>query len=98
MACECFKKTTALFRERISAKIGESLGEIEEANFEHSLWNFSGGDHSPVAMNFKFRYYRKRKNGELESRQTKADTLCIMSYCPLCGTKFEGNEKSREAK
>lgn len=98
MACNCFDKTAALFKERITEKVGDTLGEIAESGFENSLWNFNGGDHSPVAMNFKFRYYRKRKGGGLATNQTKADHLCMMSYCPLCGTKFEGDEKQPEAK
>jgi hypothetical protein len=98
MACNCFDKTAALFKERITEKVGDKLGDIAESGFEHFLWNFNGGDHSPVAMNFKFRYYRKRNDGELEVRQTKADHLCVMSYCPLCGTKFEGDEKPQEAR
>lgn len=97
MACNCFEKTTALFKQRISEKVGDALGEIEDAGFENSLYNFNGGDHSPVAMNFKFRYYLKRKGGGLATNPTKADHLCMMSYCPLCGKKFEGDEL-REAK
>ncbi|QHA85575.1 hypothetical protein [Serratia rhizosphaerae] len=97
MACNCFEKTAALFKQHISAKVGDALGEIEEAGFEHSLYNFHGGDHSPVALNFQFRYYRKRKGGGLATNKTKLDHLCIMSYCPLCGTKFEGDGIQTEA-
>ena len=98
MACNCFKEYDARVKESITKKLGDQIGEIDESRFQHSLWNFGGGDHSPVALNYLFKYFRKRKNGENESRRTTADHLVMMTYCPFCGTKFEGEEKQPEAK
>lgn len=92
MACKCFKEREEVIKKSIKAKVEDQLGEVETTGFEHSLWNFTGGDYSPVAMNYQFRYYRKRKNGQNESRKTTADHLVMMNYCPFCGTKFEGEK------
>jgi predicted phosphoadenosine phosphosulfate sulfurtransferase len=92
MACECFKKYEKAVDENIKKKLVESIGEIEISGFENTHWSFSGGDNSPVAMNYRFRYYRKCKDGRNESRLTKADHLVTMNYCPFCGTKFEGEK------
>ncbi|UAN50098.1 hypothetical protein KGP26_20455 [Serratia sp. JSRIV002] len=92
MACKCFEKYEESIKESINKKNHDQIGEIVTTGFEHSLWHFSGGDHSPIAMNYQFRYFRKRKNGQNESRLTKADHLVTMNYCPFCGAKFEGDK------
>ncbi|MGQ7806310.1 hypothetical protein ACUN3I_11855 [Hafnia alvei] len=95
MACKCFENTELHCKASIKEKIGNDLGMVAESGFEHSLWNIHGGDRAPVAMNYIFRYYRRRKNGELESRKTNADHLIAMNFCPLCGTKFEGDKEDK---
>jgi hypothetical protein len=41
---------------------------------------------------YTFRYYKRKKNGELEQRQTNGDSKVAINFCPFCGTKFEGNK------
>lgn len=103
MACECFVKVSAACHDAIKARIGAELAEITDAGFEHTLWNFNGGDHFPVALNYRFRYLRRRKDGAPESRQSNADTVVTMRFCPFCGTRFkdeggktEGDDHVRE--
>lgn len=94
MACKCFDKVSAACKDAITQRVGPALAEITDAGFEHTLWHFNGGDHSPVALNYRFRYLRRRKNGMVESRQTTADTVVTMRFCPFCGTRFNGAGKS----
>lgn len=96
MACKCFTTMADMAKEKLTTRLGDQLGKLAECGFEHSLWHFNGGDHSPVALNYQFRYYRKRKNGENEVRQTKYDHFIYMNYCPLCGTQFEGDKPKTE--
>ncbi|ATF92390.1 Uncharacterised protein [Cedecea neteri] len=93
MACDCFEKVSAACDSAIRLRVGEHLAEVADSSFEHTLWHFNGGDHSPVALNYRFRYYRKRKNGLPESRLTNADTVVSMRYCPFCGAEFEGEQE-----
>lgn len=90
MACKCFESNAAMLKEHLLKRHGNDVASLEEARWEHSMYMLDGGDHSPVALPFTFRFYKRKKNGELEKRATNGGTNMFMNYCPFCGTKFEG--------
>lgn len=92
MACNCFDKVAEACDKQIRDVIGSDLAEMGESGFENAVWVMSAGDHAPVSLKYRFRYYRRRKNGEPETRQTKSDTAIMMRFCPFCGTAFSGSE------
>lgn len=96
MACECFQKYGDMLKERLTQKHADDIGKVDEAGYENSLLILNSGDHSPVAMNYRFRFFGKRKNGELARNRTIRDSLVIMNYCPYCGTKFEGSTTDKK--
>lgn len=80
-------------KEMQKEKHGNEIAEMDETGFEHSIFNLRNGDFPPVGLNFKFRFFRKRKNGEPEKRRTNADMLMMPSFCPFCGTEYKGEKK-----
>lgn len=61
MACECFQKYGDMMKESLTKKYADDIGKIDEARYDHSLLILENGDHSPVAMNYRFRFFEKRK-------------------------------------
>jgi hypothetical protein len=90
MACKCFDEVADRMRDRIKERVGDSIAKVVETGFAHTVLLFDRGDYCNVMLPFTFRYYKKKKNGELEQRQTNADCSVAINFCPFCGTKFEG--------
>lgn len=95
MACKCFETTEALLKEHLMKQHGDDI-KIDEARWEHSIWLFDGGDHAPVALPYMFKFFKRRKNGELEKRITNGGTNIFMKFCPFCGTEYAGSPKKEE--
>ncbi|MFB5948418.1 hypothetical protein [Klebsiella pasteurii] len=94
MACNCFTTLGDQVKDHLTKQHAASIGEIDESGFDNQVFVLASGDFAPVQLNYKFRFFPLRKNGELSSKRTIADTSVRMNYCPLCGTKFEGETTS----
>ncbi|OVZ98977.1 hypothetical protein CBW53_02940 [Yersinia frederiksenii] len=90
MACKCFNETSVRMKEHLLNHHGDSVAEMASYGFAHSTLIFAEGDFCSVMLPYSFRFYKRKKNGELEQRQTNGDSSVAMNYCPFCGTKFEG--------
>lgn len=96
MACECFKKAKCNLNENFRNAVKDNCVEVLESDFKNYSFIFTPGDWPPVHLPYIFHYRKAKKNGEPEARVTKVEHAVIMTYCPFCGTKFEG--KSGEGK
>lgn len=96
MACDCFKKLGAQFKEHLTKRFGDQVGEIEEANWTNSVFVLDDGDHSSVTVPYTFRFFKRKKDGSLAQRCTDGSSFMTMNYCPFCGKKFEGKPKKEE--
>jgi len=87
--------------EKMKARIiehrGADVAKVEDSHWEHTVLRFESGDFCDVMIPYRFRYYKRKKNGELEQRQTNADSSVAMSFCPFCGTKFKGKQPAQSA-
>ncbi|WP_145603548.1 hypothetical protein [Yersinia intermedia] len=90
MACKCFDEVSAKMKLHILERRGNNVAEVAESGFAHSALVFAEGDFCSVRLPYTFRFYKRKKNGELEQRLTNGDSSVSMNYCPFCGTKFEG--------
>lgn len=90
MACKCFAETGEKMKEHLLKRYGDDVAQVADSGFAHSVLVFAEGDFCSVMMPYTFRFYKRRKNGELEQRQTNGDSSVSMNYCPFCGTEFEG--------
>lgn len=90
MACNCFKTLGEQMKNDLTKRHSSDIAEMDESGFDNQVFILASGDYAPVSMNFKFRFYPRRKNGEVSSKRSIADRSVLMSYCPFCGTKFEG--------
>lgn len=93
MACNCFDKVAEACNKKIREEVGADLAEMGDSGFDNTVWVMSAGDHASVSLNYRFRYHRRRKDGQPESRQTNRDTAVMMRYCPFCGEPFKGNKE-----
>ncbi|QEG09381.1 hypothetical protein CPT_Saba_008 [Proteus phage Saba] len=85
--CDCFEKLKKDLSDRVVEKlpIGASLEVAEWDN----MGLFMRGD-TMVAnyyANFKVRYRKRKKDGDMASGLTKSDVPVVYSYCPFCGVK-----------
>lgn len=92
MACKCFKEVGDRMKERVADHLGDSVHTMDECDFGNRTWVLENGDYCGVMLTYLVRYYRKKKNGEAETRLTNADTKIAINFCPFCGTKFEGKK------
>ena len=98
MACNCFEKISNDFDQRFRNAVKENCSEVEESGFQNQGFILVPGDWSPVSLKYVFRYRKVKKNGDPEVRCTNLENSVLMSYCPFCGTKFEGKQESSDAK
>ncbi|WAT10105.2 hypothetical protein [Rouxiella badensis] len=97
MACKCFKEIEEKMDARMRKHYGENAAEIDESSFANQVYLFEEGDFCNVMLPYLFRFYKRKKNGDLEQRLTNGDTKVAINYCPFCGTKFEGAAKEKES-
>lgn len=93
MACNCFKEVGDRMKARVIDTLGKEIHTMDDCDFEGRVFVIAEGDHSPVWLNYRVRYYQRKKNGERAARLTNADTKIAVNFCPFCGTKFEGTKK-----
>ncbi|PSR44689.1 hypothetical protein C8256_21730 [Kluyvera genomosp. 2] len=92
MACNCFQTIKQRMDERMREAVASNCVEVDESDFDNRVFILEKGDFCDVMLPYRFRYYRRKKNGEPEQRCTNADTRIAINYCPFCGTKFNGKE------
>lgn len=92
MACNCFQTIKQRMDERMREAVASNCAEVDESDFDNRVFILEKGDFCDVMLPYRFRYYRRKKNGEPEQRCTNADTRIAINYCPFCGTKFNGKE------
>lgn len=92
MACNCFKDIKERTDARLREAVASNCAEVDESDFDNRVFIFEKGDFCNVMLPYRFRYYRRKKNGEPEQRCTNADTRIAINFCPFCGTKFNGKE------
>lgn len=92
MACNCFQTIKQRMNERMREAVASNCAEVDESDFDNRVFILEKGDFCDVMLPYRFRYYRRKKNGEPEQRCTNADTRIAINYCPFCGTKFNGKE------
>lgn len=95
MACDCFTNLEEQMKDHLTKQHAASIGEVDETGFGNQVFVLASGDWAPVQLNYKFRFFPLRKNGELSNKRTIADTGIRMNYCPFCGKKFEGSPTSQ---
>lgn len=95
MACNCFKDIKDRMDARLREAVASDCAEVDESDFENRVFILEKGDYCNVMLPYRFRYYRRKKNGQPEQRCTKADTRIAISYCPFCGSKFNGKEPTQ---
>lgn len=96
MACNCFKDIKERMDARLREAVASNCAEVDESDFDNRVFILEKGDFCNVMLPYRFRYYRRKKNGEPEQRCTNADTRIAISYCPFCGTKFNGKNLPSE--
>ena len=92
MACNCFKNIKERMDARLREAVASNCAEVDESDFDNRVFILEKGDFCNVMLTYRFRYYRRKKNGEPEQRCTNADTRIAINFCPFCGTKFNGKE------
>ncbi|MBQ0956972.1 hypothetical protein [Serratia symbiotica] len=92
MACNCFEKISNDLDQRFREAVKENCVEVVESEFENHGFVIAKGDWSPIYLKYIFRYRKAKKNGSPEVRCTNLENSVFMSYCPFCGTKFEGED------
>ncbi|HEB9105205.1 TPA: hypothetical protein R1B15_003991 [Klebsiella aerogenes] len=92
MACNCFKEVKEKMDTRLRDAAASNCAEVDESDFDNRVFILEKGDFCNVMLPYRFRYYRRKKNGQPEQRCTNADTRIAINYCPFCGTKFNGKE------
>lgn len=96
MACNCFEIIRKNMDSRMREVIGEKCAEIEESDFDSRVFILEKGDFCNVMLPYRFRYYRRKKDGKPEQRCTNADTKITINYCPFCGTRFTGKDTTTQ--
>ncbi|HIE8337035.1 TPA: hypothetical protein ACXPN4_003723 [Salmonella enterica] len=92
MACNCFKNIKERMDARLREAVASNCSEVDESDFDNRVFILEKDDFCNVMLPYRFRYYRRKKNGQPEQRCTNADTRIAINYCPFCGTKFNGKE------
>ncbi|EHN0742563.1 hypothetical protein ABNM77_004175 [Salmonella enterica subsp. enterica serovar Braenderup] len=92
MACNCFKNIKERMDARLREAVASNCSEVDESDFDNRVFILEKGDFCNVMLPYRFRYYRRKKNGQPEQRCTNADTRIAINYCLFCGTKFNGKE------
>lgn len=92
--CNCINESL----ERVNGKILEQLPERAindsfESDYDGRVWRFSGNVDNNVMMKINYSYQMKKVNGELMKNKSKSSISLAMSYCPMCGEKFEEKAK-----
>lgn len=93
MACNCIDQV----KEKLHAHLMEGVPDGSEIA---SKWDGTGWDNEVYALdgnmgihimlNYKLAYRPLKKNGELAKNFTRKECKLKMTYCPLCGVKYEG--------
>ncbi len=90
MACKCFQETQKAMDKRLREAVADNCAEVEESDFDNRVFILAKGDFCNVMLGYRFRYRKRKKNGEPEQRCTNGDSNIAINFCPFCGTKFEG--------
>lgn len=96
MACNCFKEVGDRMKARVLQKLATECHTMDECDFDGRVFVLANGDFAPVWLNYRVRYYQRKKDGSRAARLTNADTKIAVNFCPFCGTKFEGELKKDE--
>ncbi len=90
MACKCFQETRKAMDKRLRDAAASNCAEVDESDFDNRVIVLEKGDYCDVMLSYRFRYRKRKKNGDLEQRCTNGDTRIAINFCPFCGTKFKG--------
>ncbi|MBP2843897.1 hypothetical protein J8655_00010 [Dickeya oryzae] len=75
---------------RLRDATASNCAEVDESDFDNRVIVLEKGDYCNVMLSYRFRYRKRKKNGDIEQRCTNGDTRIAINFCPFCGTKFKG--------
>ena len=99
MACKCISE----LRTRMEAGLAKHMedktrfgavkdsGQVEFQN--PTVFIFSSGDFSPLAVKVTSSFYALKKDGQPMKSRTKLENLLRIQFCPICGTEHTGPTK-----
>ncbi|EKO3919730.1 hypothetical protein GCS60_000583 [Vibrio metschnikovii] len=87
--CNCLDETLLKIKEKVIENIANDA-ELEslEIGYQNKMIRFDGKKND-VMLGVKFSYFKTKKGGERYKNRTKDHISLAMSYCPMCGEKYE---------
>lgn len=87
--CNCIEEITDATRQRIKDEIKEPVAEWrDQGSFMYQIFSFDLKG-PRISLPFVVEYYRRKKNGEPETKITNKHLNIYPSYCPFCGEKYK---------
>lgn len=96
MACNCIDQV----KEKLHAHL---MQDVPEGSEIAGRWDGTGWDNEVyslgpkmgvhVMLNYKLAYRAPKKDGSMAKNLTRKEVKMKMTYCPLCGVKYEEEQE-----
>ncbi|WP_338494089.1 hypothetical protein VRB23_06490 [Erwinia aphidicola] len=88
--CDCLKKVEEKLKSHLMEKVpeGSEVSNGFETGWDNQLMSFTTSK-LYVMMKYKLAYRSAKKDGTLAKNLTRLETNLKMTYCPMCGEKYE---------
>lgn len=88
--CNCLSESLVRVNEKVIEQLpSRAVKESFNSEYVGKVFRFSGNTDNNVMLGIDYSYQMEKVNGELMKNKSKGSISLAMSYCPMCGEKFE---------